>query len=534
MDQALTIEPFNRLQEARQSKSSSDDSKRAPSVRVELLEFKHAPSSSGVQSQGLPSTSSSSKAVVPYQGPPVSQAILLFLKAQKKIRVYVEASLNFGHQTNTFNILYTLRSIGYQGAFQIIVAEADTVDELKGLFPWIAEDTGIQLVGRSDFDRYEEVVPLCLTGGFDNNDEQALEVPPLEMGVNCFLALQPYKFEVLSITSKSKLYLLPTEALDAMPDVDAMTTYDFCKKEPKFLEMGYLPPFVPDTFLECQQLLAKSAQGWETVQVPQDSSEEDKRRAGWPRRVQSHLCLFSVLFSGDYLVAGAYGLMRNFSLKADSSAEILFHYASALALCTLKKPAVIVVFHDTINTAKLCLALEKNPLKNVFVQQMPSLPSEQLVRGMLDGVFKDTGIEVLILVVGRTPQLLFNFCFKHAELPCIFEGEGSVPLAFSRGRPFLYMKGPGAKTESSFYPTLGGKYPVLSASIQKVANLLHSSGMDSQLTLPKLFKFFQMALDEHSSLCDYFRLVAEFYADPDNNRLFQALARAIQALKKLD
>lgn len=44
----------------------------------------------------------------------------------------------------------------------------------------------------------------------------------------------------------------------------------------------------------------------------------------------------------------------------------------------------------------------------------------------------------------------------------------------------------------------------------------------------------QLALDAGSPLREYFRWMAEFHADPDNNRLFRALARAIQELKKLE
>ncbi|WP_342376147.1 hypothetical protein NVS55_33460 [Myxococcus stipitatus] len=486
------------------------------------------------------SSSSSHEQVAPLRivtggGHALPTALTDFLQEQTKIRVYIEASLNFGHQTNTINILFTLRSIGYEGAFDIVVAEPEMIKDLTGMFPWLVEDPEVTLTAREDFDRYSEPLPLCLTGGFDNNDNERLPIPTLEMGVNCFLALQPYRFERLSNDSRSRIYLQPTDALDGMPDDESqLTVIDLCNANDAFLEMSYQPPYVPSTFAECQQLLQSSTVGWDTAPEELEDSETARQQARWARTVHNQLLLFSVLFSGEYHVAAAYGLMNNFSLKTDCSANILYRYSTALSLCPAKrKRSVIVVFHANINDVLLKSKLAVEGYWGVAVAAMPDFTSKAQVREFLRAQLNNEGNEILVLTVGKAPQLLFNFCFQQGDLPCIFEGEGSVPVAFSRGAPFLYMKGPGAKSGESFYPHLNGAYPKLSSSLHRMSSCLFDTALSDRQCQTYLFKFFKMSFDPDSALCRYFKRVAAFYARPDHNRLFVALELAIQRLRAL-
>ncbi|MCE9671842.1 hypothetical protein LY474_28955 [Myxococcus stipitatus] len=512
--------------------TSSSNSQRHPLSLMEMF---------GASALGLGSSSSSSQEqddplqIVPYEGEALSTTLVDFLQEQTKIRVYIEGSLNFGHQTNTINILYTLRSIGYTGAFDIVVAEAEMIKSLTHMFPWLAADSEVTLTARDDFYRYSEPLPLCLTGGFDNNDNERLLLPPLEMGVNCFLALQPYRFERLSHDSRSRVYLMPTHALNGRHDDDSqLTVIDLCKRNRAFLEMSYLPPYVPRTFAECQRLLQGSTQGWDAVIDESEMSETERKQARRPRIVHSQLLLFSVLFSGEYHVAAAYGLKGNFSLKTDYSADILFRYSTALSLCPSKrKRSVIVVFHDTINDVLLKRKLAVEGYWGVAVATMPDFATKAQVREFLRAQLNEPGNDILVLVVGTAPQLLFNFCFQHGDLPCIFEGEGSVPVAFLRGAPFLYMKGPGAKTDETFYPSLNGAYPKLSASLQRMSSCLFDTALTDLQCQTYLFKFFKMSFDTDSLLCRYFRRVAAYYAQPAHNRLFVALELAIAKLKEL-
>ncbi|MCE9671584.1 hypothetical protein LY474_27635 [Myxococcus stipitatus] len=477
--------------------------------------------------------------VVAYGGQPPPPRLMAFLRTLPRIRVYIEESINYGHQTNTLNVLYTLRSIGYRGEFQIVVARRELVEDLRGMFPWIDRDPAVTWVEREDFDPETERLPLCLTGGFDNNDNEALDEPAKAMGVNCFVALQPYRFEELSTPSRPMLYLMSTAELwnDPNPAIRARGV-DLLRQVDGFSEMAYLPPHVPRTFAECHQLLGGTTTGWATPvsdDVLATHTLSQQQRLLWPRRTHNQLCLFAVLSSGHYHYAGVYGLAKNLSLKEDHSAEILYRYSTMVSICEQRrKPAVIVVFQSSIDEVGLRSRLAREGYWSVGVAKMPDFNSATDANRFLATELEAAGNEVLVLVVGPARQSLFNYCFTYGDLPCIFEGEGSAPLAFGRGRPFLYMKGPQAKSGRTFYPALDGRATKFAASLQRVSRALWDTAIPIHQARGLLFGFLKHSFDETSLLCRYFRDVARYYANPAHNRCFMALLEALDLLEHLE
>ncbi len=61
--------------------------------------------------------------------------------------------------------------------------------------------------------------------------------------------------------------------------------------------------------------------------------------------------------------------------------------------------------------------------------------------------------DILFIVIGSQPQPIFNYIYANANMPCIFEGQGTTSLPISLGAPYLQIRKPG---------TADGNYPSVS------------------------------------------------------------------------
>jgi hypothetical protein len=432
-----------------------------------------------------------------------------FLGEQMVLRLFLENSNNFGHQTSSLSFMFTLRALGFRGTFEIVVAGPEMLQlfEEEGVFAWVKQEPSIQLFELDDISNYK-CINLCLTGGYDNEGEDALGSAPVTLQSNCFIALQPWKFEQINLASTPRILILSdeqrrsafldeeVEGISSLEDLEP-TVYSMTQGRAAFLNMGYLPPFVPES---CGQALDSL------------SNDQEKQRA-----------LTHVLGTpGRYHVGAAYGLMRNFSIRNDCSATILFRYTTALCRTTLTKKSVVVVFHD--NVAQILeQKLDRSPYG---VKLLRCNEFEKI----------DTCPEpVIILLVGKVPQDVFNYVYATCNLPPIFEGEGTMPIALNRGRPFLYMKGGDHTcTDETFYPVFGNFHNE-AKRMGAIANLLHTGKRPDDVCIENLIKLFEICLNNKASslkLLAYFEEMKEHYTNLQNNRLVVTLRAAIKLLQE--
>lgn len=133
-----------------------------------------------------------------------------FLSNQSEIRMYVEDSPNFGHQSSTLHVMRRLIDMGFvKGTISIVCANINVVNTLSYLLPKIQnnkEQQSFSLDGHPQIKievltidnlNCRSDILLGITGGFDNNDYEALQNPPLTLKVKHFIVLQPYRWDYL-------------------------------------------------------------------------------------------------------------------------------------------------------------------------------------------------------------------------------------------------------------------------------------------------------------------------------------------------
>ena len=107
--------------------------------------------------------------------------IQVFLSDQSEIRMYVEDSPNFGHQSSTLHVMRRLIDMGFvEGTISIVCANINVVNTLSYLLPKIQKNNDqqsfsleehpqikIKVLTIDKIDKCEDVL-LGITGGCDN------------------------------------------------------------------------------------------------------------------------------------------------------------------------------------------------------------------------------------------------------------------------------------------------------------------------------------------------------------------------------
>lgn len=427
-----------------------------------------------------------------------------------KLRIYLENSNNYGHQTNSINLIQTLRYVlGYTGDIEIVCALDEVKHKVLDTFALVVSSPKITVIEKDDLE--EDTAELGISGGFDNpeEDNESLANVTLSLRVRRFVAVQPYRFEQVNHASQSRIYYNQHMTMEE-------STLRLAKNpRSAFCEFAFFPPAVASSWADCRRLLYASG----ALNQQQTS-------------IKIALCEYFLAKQGTFHIAAVYGITTNYSLKQDCSVRILCRYALALAALPAVKPRVILVFHEKLDAKKLFTALGKLSASGVSYiagASLLDLVSALSVRESIERALADKP-KVIIVQVGHVPQVLFNFAYQCSDLPFIFEGEGTIPLAFSLGTPFFYLKGKSIFEESelkTFYPSLGGTFETEAEKMHALAMRLHCELDEDaeQKFITALAKFIK-----GGALSKYFQAIAAHYCNPERNRLLAALFQIFQKL----
>lgn len=451
-----------------------------------------------------------------------------FLSNQSEIRMYVEDSPNFGHQSSTLHVMRRLIDMGFvKGTISIVCANINVVNTLSYLLPKIQnnkEQQSFSLDGHPQIKievltidnlNCRSDILLGITGGFDNNDYEALQNPPLTLKVKHFIVLQPYRWDyLLPDSGYSQIQWSEDDSKSLIPPLKYVNLVENIKG---FIDKAYYYKRQGDNFPE-----------------KQDEWDENQYKV-----------LEKIVSDSAVSICVTYGMNGKNNLPA-FSLDMLINISAIIMESNLSKEKknIVISFSDIDKSVYTALKQKldgqtDNPFgiycksKNLKCKiEYIIKPDVQEFNSKLKSIQAGN---VLIVEIGTVPQPLFNYVFCKSTFPPVFEGQGTANLALSSEYPFLQMARTTTRERiTSVYPSFGMcassspyKNKYFDAIImQQIANNICinvSSNEWQAYKLQRVANFINKVHDESSIYYNYFKEIIEYYTNEANDKLISAL-----------
>ncbi|WP_166923160.1 hypothetical protein [Flavobacterium poyangense] len=382
--------------------------------------------------------------------PIAKEAVQVYLKTLKTVKIFIATSRNFGHQSSSINILFNMIRLGCNANFIIVYQDQDALNKLKVLLPIDpanpqpltfrnSTDTGDILVTFLAFTRPQAECDLALTGGYDN-DVVALS------GLNAkyIIELQPYDWKL----GQNAIYNSSTRETI---NLDTEIT-DF-NKQAFYIEN----PIRNDAFWA--QFPAALPSWTTTVNLTTtllDLYGADKNFLLAPLygintgSIDPILALFNMCCGISYQQSGGdsrKAVIVSFSPYSQPGQDNNVNLVILKNLIDTGKYTGKGGFYDA---AAFCTNYLESSQLSTRVQYYSGTNSQEL-SDLINGL-KDK--QILVVQIGPVPAPIFNYTYYMANLPFVFEGQNTATLAMNFGRPYLQLAPPGSYSNKVLFPNL--------------------------------------------------------------------------------
>jgi hypothetical protein len=391
---------------------------------------------------------------------PVKTVVMWLNQQEKELRILVDRANGLGHHTATLNLMRRMIALGFNQTIRIFYDPGDA-SKLQLLIPGFTANNGelqpnMQLKGVTlAFSFYgngnvpKDKAPLLICGGSESKERGRRLA---EFNVEYYLQLQPYAW---GKSKGSDNFLVSSQGEIGLDKLN------FTSVGGIFYCHGFyqsLPSYNPDI--------------WNSY-------------TSVPRFAESMAKANILRTLGDKLwFAPAYGLQTRTDL-----ATSLFNYTAALLrlqdlIKTVEKkdfkPFVVVAFDDLAGiwddlTARFNGTHEAMPdnLKR-YLQQNPLLNRVILYQGtsnnLNNALLNLSDNQVMVISMPNTPSDIFNWLYAQTYVaPGVFEGRGTLNLAFNMGLPYFCMDAEKA------YPSTDS----FTVNQSAIGGIIRSNGIDN-------------------------------------------------------
>lgn len=498
----------------------------------------------------------------------------------QEIRLYFGYSQNFGHRATTVNLMYRLLTYfpaNIPRTIRIIYdidsdnAEGPTPPEVKTAFctvlsklipgltydtvfnaqPFLLTQSGYPSVtlqfnaynpGDDDQPFDPPLTTACyfaITGGFDDSKN---DTGPLQ--VKCLLSLQPYQF--VKSNALNTLYFPSSDAEGILlgPRYNEAGTKPIEGKKGIFgLTYTKRAYYTPDPNIT--QTL------WDLFQTA-----EPQKYAVVQKLIQlqsQNQCQLMPLYYSQGRIWG-------------STADVLFNMTEGLFRMkvlhnlTPNKCSVVIVFGGISNLEynsftrfvnmqdnledypRLSAYLQQQVVRNRYTNRMRILPPTA-APDVIEAAVTTVGPEGVVFVnLGSVPQYIFNLLFFGADLPAVFEGEGSASMILNAGIPFLHLvstdvqfvdNADAERKINQLYPTIplyaANNAVALQCHLDSLNMLAEPQEWEEALDKDRetpgdvIGQFIYDSYTEGTQKYTYFLSMRPFFHDPKNDKLMMAL-----------
>ncbi|MBU9745274.1 hypothetical protein KTH81_15750 [Lachnospiraceae bacterium ASD3451] len=493
------------------------------------------------------------------------QLQLYFGNPQLQIRVYVDNSPNFGHQATTIHILRRfLRLFRPRGAVNVLYdirrheGERPLIDKLEILVEMFDKrkkgTQSINFEGQqvwfTPFDPDKASLPLAdfgFTGGYDNPFS---EMPKI-LAVDVFLRLEPYNWHRPSM-------------IEWLDDAGEYCSWRLQNVYGVYYEGFDLFQKMAYAYDQEDFMLQPAALAWFTHNIPNPNIQS-----------QSAMALDLISRRGNQLLWPVYGFhtlaetgtipvaLLNYGLAALYYASLQQKPVLMVILSKFSRPAAEIacllndfreqdeeaitgyarnmnsLFYDADSRRK-----EGNALRELLRQvQAAGLDlsmikiAEQVTPAVLQNIFADTDIALHVLFLGDVVEPLFRGLFIEADMPPVFEGQGTASFMISWGRPYLHFNGSNNGDQNNYdlfhadiafaeelqeiatNPTIPVSQPTqgrLYTGLERIHNLLH---------------FFIYCHERGNQYTEFFDRLAQLMGEMENDKLMMGMVACFAYLE---
>lgn len=365
-----------------------------------------------------------------------------------ELRIFIDVSNGGGHQTTTTNIVKRMIDHGFRAPIRIFYDTESTLEMFFDGYQPGAEEMdyrGVTLLFHPPESKAPSTkAPLLICGGSEAK-EGGLEERLSETNCCFYLQLQPWLW-------KSDDYLLhaklanPSDPISCNPQAGIETIV-----------------------LNGEEALGKAQFAHSAYAQPTPTRDPDVwNRYAALKRFQKVVPMAEKLadFSPQAWTMPSYGLVSwKFALnlvlalaqaqpKLEPKPIVLYSFGSLLepasdydedepsgGLMLEQILAATSNFLDDYPLLKAHIVEKELPRRCVVYRKKDPVELEEKLRDL-------PGDGILIVSMGSTPNEVFNYLYAQATLPLVFEGRGTLNLAFNLGKPYL------CPTHSA-----GGAYP---------------------------------------------------------------------------
>lgn len=495
----------------------------------------------------------------------------------QKLRYFVYRSSGFGNQANTVNLIKRMIALGFTQSAELIYDATngrEVIDKLAVLLPGLdpanpqpyvlngvtltffpyTEKNGSGKVNRS-VTGLSGQVPLCINGGAELDSITEMNLAKVLLS-DYYLQLQPYMWEIVN-TSDNPLSLILAQNASVIVDLakqDALQKKVFSTRA-----FGMPAPAAPnwDQLLSIPKVNKASINRARAVV----DSAADAKILSFPVYGLYDAPMIRKPVNGDACDM-AFELVAANALAQKSGAPfnkpIVVGLLNTLLTTTFQRlkdyfPRLDEDVSDedtsdldqderiTYNIRHWCV---KNALRqtstdgkktgNIYIYETIS---QSDLTGLLDRLNAEGNGGVVVVNLPGLPQDLFNYLYQIAQLPSVFEGQGTANLALNLGKPFFKL----AKVNVNPYPsTLGNPSADEASMAGSLSEILYNatynliqlgtykfkSGFVGVMPPQQLANLLiEQAVDykNNGPYRKYFDGLKTFYTSTANDKLLQAL-----------
>ncbi|NNA55332.1 hypothetical protein [Pseudomonas koreensis] len=488
-----------------------------------------------------------------------------YLLTLLEIRVYVDGTPNFGHQASSVHVLKRLIDVsGYAGRVTVVYRASDDgvstprklATMLTGLNP---DDINNAVIGYGTcndirFVQYTDdldLAPLAfgITGGADDEDEMP-ETHNLANALNTdyFLRLQPFAWRYTADIEdggdgEEHYEVNRIEINDRIPADEHLI--DIGEQNDIFNQLAYY--FDPQRV----QTVPNATWLWYETTQTYDQTLADRTAA-------AHVLFDALALRPTIRTQPVYGLHHPQFKSGEILLNILTAQRQLHSWPQFPQPIVMPVFHRDINglvatltafragrdalrdflrgdyntEGDVALNTRIDLLVTAVYDRWPDtsyaddfifIPDSTHAPALAQTIADLADRKILLILMGSVPSAVYNAFFSQAQLPCVFEGQGTSSLVISQGRAYLQIP---RDTITPFnYPSLEfaeQNHSVISRQCATIAkNVTVSLGeiinteqlpistfADNAAALGTMLK---SVASGTTALCDYFNSLRDFY-----------------------
>jgi hypothetical protein len=391
-----------------------------------------------------------------------NQALITgFLQASQNvtIRVYVDNSPGYGHQSNTVNIICSLITMGFNQTIQLIYNEdtlpneQPTIVKLSKLIPDLnplnpipvmLNGVPISFIALSVFNSQPQpLFNFGITGGYDSESENLAK----KTNTTIFLKLQPYCWPAVNALYIRDAIEQSTVSVD-LSQVSVLGDYVFTRQN------YYLP--IPDMthadYIAFQNSDPTKVKPYSDIIVVCSG-------------VNPKANLMPVYGIGD--TNGKVVTLSNVPAEC-----VLFNLIASIAytqdysnVVKLKKGAIMTVIATVTDLCYENLMDILTGKNNLYLQITDYAKAHKLAERVSIIEFNDPQFDkflkevserpdkILIVKMNGLPVKPFNYIYSKSTLPCVFEGKGTASLVLNLPVPFFNLTS-SQLAQKMVYPTI--------------------------------------------------------------------------------